>query len=145
MAHKKAAGSTSLGRESESKRLGVKLTDGEWAKAGAIIIRQRGTKYHPGLNVGIGSDDTLFALKGGFVKFTTKKLRKFNNTLKSSKIVNVILLTDEKRAELNKAAKETAAKNAVKKAAKLGTKRAIKAKTKRVAKATAKKAPVKKK
>lgn len=145
MAHKKAAGSTSLGRESESKRLGVKLTDGEWAKAGAIIIRQRGTKYHPGLNVGIGSDDTLFALKGGFVKFTTKKLRKFNNTLKSSKIVNVILLTDEKRAELNKAAKETAAKNAVKKAAKLSTKRAIKAKTKRVAKANAKKAPVKKK
>ena len=50
MAHKKAAGSTSLGRESESKRLGVKLTDGEWAKIGAIIIRQRGTKYHPGLN-----------------------------------------------------------------------------------------------
>ncbi len=145
MAHKKAAGSTSLGRESESKRLGVKLTDGEWAKAGAIIIRQRGTKYHPGLNVGIGSDDTLFALKGGFVKFTTRKLRKFNNTLKSSKIVNVILLTDEKRAELNKAAKETAAKNAVKKAAKLSTKRAIKAKTKRVAKATAKKVPAKKK
>lgn len=145
MAHKKAAGSTSLGRESESKRLGVKLTDGEWAKAGAIIIRQRGTKYHPGLNVGIGSDDTLFALKGGFVKFTTRKLLKFNNTLKSSKIVNVILLTDEKRAELNKAAKETAAKNAVKKAAKLSTKRAIKAKTKRVAKATAKKAPVRKK
>ncbi len=102
MAHKKAAGSTSLGRESESKRLGVKLTDGEWAKTGAIIIRQRGTKYHPGLNVGIGGDDTLFALKGGFVKFTTKKLRKFNNTLKTSKIVNVI--------PLNAAKKETAKK-----------------------------------
>lgn len=90
MAHKKAGGSTSLGRESESKRLGVKLTDGQWAKAGAIIIRQRGTKYHPGLNVKRGGDDTLFALKGGFVKFTTKKLRKFNNSLKSCKIVNVM-------------------------------------------------------
>ena len=69
MAHKKAAGSTSLGRESESKRLGVKLTDGEWAKIGAIIIRQRGTKYHPGLNVKKGKDDTLFALSAGVIKF----------------------------------------------------------------------------
>jgi large subunit ribosomal protein L27 len=108
MAHKKAAGSTSLGRESESKRLGVKITDGEWAKTGAIIIRQRGTKYHPGLNVGIGKDDTLFALKGGFVKFTTKKLRKFNNTLKSSKIVNVMpLAADKKEITKKKAAKKT--------------------------------------
>ena len=69
MAHKKAAGSTSLGRESESKRLGVKLTDGEWAKIGSIIIRQRGTKYHPGKFVGRGKDDTLFALGAGFVEF----------------------------------------------------------------------------
>jgi len=97
MAHKKAAGSTSLGRESESKRLGVKLTDGEWAKAGAIIIRQRGTKYHPGLNVKKGRDDTLFALKGGFVKFTTKRLRKYDNSLKTCKIVNVILKKEEKK------------------------------------------------
>jgi large subunit ribosomal protein L27 len=145
MAHKKAAGSTSLGRESESKRLGVKITDGQWAKTGAIIIRQRGTKYHPGLNVGIGGDDTLFALANGLVKFTTKKLRKFNNTLKSTKIVNVILLTDEKKAELNKAAKETAAKNAIKKTAKLTTKRALKTKAKRVAKIATKKTPAKKK
>ena len=118
MAHKKAAGSTSLGRESESKRLGVKITDGEWAKTGAIIIRQRGTKYHPGLNVGIGGDDTLFALKGGFVKFTTRKLRKFNNTLKTSKIVNVIILTEAKKEELKKAAaakKEIAVKKSAKK------------------------------
>jgi large subunit ribosomal protein L27 len=92
MAHKKAAGSTSLGRESESKRLGVKLTDGEWAKAGAIIIRQRGTKYHPGLNVKRGGDDTLFATKGGFVKFTTKRFRKFNNSLKAAKVVSVLPL-----------------------------------------------------
>jgi len=90
MAHKKAAGSTSLGRESESKRLGVKLSDGEWAKTGAIIIRQRGTKYHPGLNVKKGKDDTLFALKNGFVVFSTKKLRKFDNSLKDCTIVSVL-------------------------------------------------------
>lgn len=139
MAHKKAAGSTSLGRESESKRLGVKLTDGQWAKTGAIIIRQRGTKYHPGLNVGIGGDDTLFALKAGFVKFTSRKLLKFNNTLKSTKIVNVILLTDEKKEELKKIAKESALKNAKKKATKGSTKRAIKAKNKKTIKISSKK------
>lgn len=91
MAHKKAAGSTSLGRESESKRLGIKITDGEWAKIGSIIIRQRGTKYHPGQNVKKGNDDTLFAMKKGIVKFTTKKLRKFDNSLKTCKIVNVVM------------------------------------------------------
>jgi large subunit ribosomal protein L27 len=96
MAHKKAAGSTSLGRESESKRLGVKLTDGEWAKTGAIIIRQRGTKYHPGLNVKKGKDDTLFALVNGYVKFSSKKLRKFDGSLKDCKIVSVLVATAEK-------------------------------------------------
>ena len=90
MAHKKAGGSTGLGRDSKSKRLGVKLSDGQFAKAGAIIIRQRGTKYHPGENVKKGKDDTLFAVVAGFVKFTTKKLRKFNNQLKITKIVNVV-------------------------------------------------------
>ncbi len=90
MAHKKAGGSTSLGRDSRSKRLGVKLSDGQYAKAGAIIIRQRGTKYHPGKNVKKGKDDTLFATTSGIVKFTTKKLKKFNNQLKNTKIVNVI-------------------------------------------------------
>lgn len=90
MAHKKAGGSTGLGRDSKSKRLGVKLQDGQIAKAGAILIRQRGTKYHPGLNVKKGKDDTLFSTITGIVKFTTKKLKKFNNQLKSSKIVNVI-------------------------------------------------------
>jgi large subunit ribosomal protein L27 len=90
MAHKKAGGSTSLGRDSISKRLGVKLADGQFAKAGAIIIRQRGTKYHPGLNVKRGGDDTLFATVAGIVKFTTRKLKKFNNQLKKTKIVNVI-------------------------------------------------------
>jgi len=90
MAHKKAGGSTGLGRDSKSKRLGVKLSDGQFAKSGAIIIRQRGTKYHPGKNVKKGKDDTLFATMAGFVKFTTRKLKKFNNQLKSSKIVNII-------------------------------------------------------
>ncbi len=90
MAHKKAGGSTALGRDSESKRLGVKKTDGEFAQAGAIIIRQRGTKYHVGKNVKRGNDDTLFAVKAGFVKFSTKKLRKYDGSLKTAKLVNVV-------------------------------------------------------
>ena len=90
MAHKKAGGSTALGRDSASKRLGVKLQDGQFAKAGSILVRQRGTKYHPGLNVDKGSDDTLFATAPGVVKFITKKLKKYNNQLQSTKIVNVI-------------------------------------------------------
>lgn len=90
MAHKKAGGSTTLGRESASKRLGVKIQDGDIAKVGSILIRQRGTKYHPGTNVKKGSDDTLFAVAAGIVKFTTKKLRKFNNKLAEAKIVNVV-------------------------------------------------------
>ena len=70
-AHKKGVGSTKNGRDSESKRLGVKHFDGEHVLAGNILVRQRGTKIHPGTNVGIGSDDTLFALKEGKVKFET--------------------------------------------------------------------------
>ena len=69
MAHKKGMGSTRNGRDSEAKRLGVKKFGGEIVKAGNIIVRQRGTKVHPGNNVGIGSDDTLFALIDGQVKF----------------------------------------------------------------------------
>ena len=69
MAHKKGAGSSNNGRESESKRLGVKLFGGQQAIAGNIIIRQRGTKYHPGINVGMGKDHTLFALTDGIVEF----------------------------------------------------------------------------
>lgn len=90
MAHKKAAGSTSLGRESESKRLGVKVNDGQAIKTGMIIIRQRGTKYHPGLNVKKGKDDTLFAMANGLVKFSTKRLKKYDGSLKATKIVSVI-------------------------------------------------------
>ncbi|MGQ9426845.1 50S ribosomal protein L27 [Gilvimarinus sp. F26214L] len=72
MAHKKAGGSTRNGRDSESKRLGVKRFGGEQVAAGNIIVRQRGTRFHPGVNVGIGKDHTLFAKAGGAVKFEVK-------------------------------------------------------------------------
>ena len=72
MAHKKGGGSTKNGRESESKRLGTKRADGEFVLAGNILVRQRGTKIHPGTNVGVGSDDTLYALESGKVKFERK-------------------------------------------------------------------------
>jgi large subunit ribosomal protein L27 len=79
MAHKKAGGSTRNGRDSESKRLGVKVFGGQTVKAGNIIVRQRGTRFHPGVNVGLGKDHTLFALKDGIIKFVVKgaKNRKF--------------------------------------------------------------------
>jgi large subunit ribosomal protein L27 len=72
MAHKKGAGSSRNGRDSQSKRLGVKLFGGQNAKAGSIIVRQRGTKHNPGLNVGLGKDHTLFALVDGEVEFSKK-------------------------------------------------------------------------
>ncbi len=72
MAHKKAGGSTRNGRDSKSKRLGVKVYGGQTINAGGIIIRQRGTKFHPGLNVGIGKDHTLFAKSDGVVRFVKK-------------------------------------------------------------------------
>ena len=71
-AHKKGVGSTKNGRDSESKRLGAKRADGQFVKAGNILYRQRGTKIHPGLNVGRGGDDTLFAMVDGVVKFERK-------------------------------------------------------------------------
>ena len=72
MAHKKGQGSVKNGRDSESKRLGIKRADGEFVLAGNILVRQRGTKMHPGVNVDIGSDDTLFALIDGIVKYGRK-------------------------------------------------------------------------
>ena len=72
MAHKKGQGSIKNGRDSESKRLGVKRADGQFVLAGNILVRQRGTNVHPGANVGIGKDDTLFALVDGTVKFERK-------------------------------------------------------------------------
>lgn len=89
MAHTKAAGSTRLGRESHSKRLGVKLFDGEKVAPGNIIIRQRGSKWLPGTNVKRGSDDTLYALKAGNLKFSTKKIKRFNGSRRIVKIANV--------------------------------------------------------
>ena len=73
MAHKKGVGSSKNGRESESKRLGIKVFGGQFAKAGNIIVRQRGTVHHPGENVGMGKDHTLFALVDGMVVFRKKK------------------------------------------------------------------------
>lgn len=90
MAHKKAGGSTSLGRDSQSKRLGVKLFGGQFAKAGAIIVRQRGTKYHPGNNVKRGNDDTIFATTSGLVQFLKKKVKNFTGKLQLRTIVNII-------------------------------------------------------
>lgn len=69
MAHKKAGGSSRNGRDSAAQRLGIKRYGGESVSAGSILVRQRGTQYHPGINVGIGKDDTLFALKNGIVRF----------------------------------------------------------------------------
>jgi len=85
MAHKKGAGSSRNGRDSESKRLGVKLFGGQVVKAGNIIVRQRGTVHHPGLNVGLGKDHTLFALTDGEVEFKRKKDNKSYVSVKSVK------------------------------------------------------------
>lgn len=79
MAHKKGASSTSNGRDSEAKRLGVKRFGGQKVNAGEIIVRQRGTKFHPGENVGRGGDDTLFALEAGSVSFGVKRGRRVVN------------------------------------------------------------------
>lgn len=89
MAHRKAGGSTKLGRDSISKRLGAKVTAGQKVKAGSILIRQRGTKIHPGLNVKKGADDTLYAIKSGVVEFLSKKVKKYNGQLKLTKFVKV--------------------------------------------------------
>jgi len=90
MAHTKAKGSTKLGRDSESKRLGVKLFDGQKAIIGNIIIRQRGSKVLPGTGTKIGSDDTIYAIKNGAVKFTTSKKKLFNGHRRVVKTVSVV-------------------------------------------------------
>jgi large subunit ribosomal protein L27 len=89
MAHKKAGGSTKLGRDSQSKRLGVKLFGGQVVKSGSIILRQKGTKYYPGKNVILGKDFTITAKIDGVVQFQKKMLSKFDGRLKKSTIVNV--------------------------------------------------------
>jgi len=90
MSHKKAGGSTRLGRDSQSKRLGVKKHDGETVKPGMIIIKQRGTRVHPGKNVKRGNDDTIFSIADGKVKFENKKRKRFDGTLKMAKFVSVV-------------------------------------------------------
>lgn len=90
MATRKAGGSTALGRDSISKRLGVKIFGGQQAETSNIIIRQRGTKFHPGKNVKRGEDDTLFALVSGVVEFQTKKVRDFTGKLAERMFVHVI-------------------------------------------------------
>lgn len=90
MAHTKAKGATRLGRESESKRLGVKLFDGQPVGAGEVIVRQRGTKFYPGTNVRKGSDDTLYAAKAGTIKFGTERRTHFDGSKKRVRKVNVI-------------------------------------------------------
>ena len=90
MSHKKAGGSTRLGRDSAAQRLGVKMHDGETIKKGMIIIRQRGTRVHPGKNVAKGKDDTLFSLANGKVKFSEHKRKRFDGSLKLAKFVEVI-------------------------------------------------------
>ncbi len=90
MAHKKSAGTSKNGRDSNPKYLGVKITEGDKAIAGSILIRQRGTDVLPGKNVGMGKDHTLFALTPGTVKFGTKRKIHFDNTRQVKKIVHVI-------------------------------------------------------
>lgn len=90
MAHTKAGGSTQLGRDSKSKRLGVKIYGGQVVRAGQIIIRQRGTKFAPGMNVKRGRDDTLYAVANGTVNFKKKKRRQFNGKLNQANIVEVV-------------------------------------------------------
>lgn len=90
MAHKKAGTSTSLGRDSQAQRLGVKRSGGQAVRAGEILVRQRGTKFHPGKNVKRGGDDTLYSLKAGVVKFLRKKVRRFDGNLALRKFVNVV-------------------------------------------------------
>ena len=90
MSTTKSAGSTRLGRDSQPKYLGIKLFAGQTAKTGQILIRQRGTKIFPGTNVAMGKDNTLFALKPGIVRFTTKQRNRFDSSKRTSKTIHVM-------------------------------------------------------
>lgn len=106
MAHRKAGGSTQLGRDSISKRLGVKIFGNQLVKTGQIIVRQRGTKFKPGKNVRSGADDTLFALKDGVVKFSTKKVKLFTGKLSLRRFVSVEDAKVKKSTAKSKVAKK---------------------------------------
>ena len=121
MAHKKGQGSSHNGRESESKRLGVKRADGQFVLAGNILVRQRGTKMHPGINVGIGSDDTLYALIDGIVKFERKGRDKKQVSVYSVEAIEnakkEVAKEDKKKVATKKSeAKKVATKTETKKA-----------------------------
>ncbi len=89
MAHKKAGGSTALGRDSHGQRLGVKVFGGSFAHAGGVLVRQRGARFRAGINVRVGSDDTLYAIKDGIVRFQRKQLRAFSGKTMRRNIVHV--------------------------------------------------------
>jgi len=90
MAHTKAGGSTKLGRDSAAKHLGVKKFDQQIVHAGNVLIRQRGTKWYPGLNTKRGTDDTIYSLRDGVVQFSTKKKKDFTGQTKKVSVINVI-------------------------------------------------------
>ena len=92
MAHKKAGGSTRLGRDSQSQRLGVKVFGNQFAKAGNIVIRQHGMKFKAGDGIGVADNDTLFALRDGYVHFKRVMRRKFTGALKKTRIVSIVPL-----------------------------------------------------
>ncbi len=117
MAHKKAGGSTALGRDSVSKRLGVKVFGDQRVGKGEIIVRQKGSKFHAGNNVNMGGDSTLYSMVDGLVKFQDKMLRKFHGNLRSTRVVSVIPLAKDQpkpSSALLKASQEAAAKVAPK-------------------------------
>jgi len=97
VAHRKTGGTTQYGRDSASKRLGVKLFAGQKTKIGSILVRQRGTKYHPGRNVKKAADDSLYALKEGIVQFTKKSRIKFNGNRKKTTFVHVLQKSNKKQ------------------------------------------------
>ena len=109
MAHKKGQGSVKNGRDSESKRLGLKRADGQFVLAGNILVRQRGTKFHPGKNVGIGSDDTLYALVTGTVKFERLGRDKKQVSVYTDEELKKLAAKKEPKAKVEKAEKKTTA------------------------------------
>ncbi len=112
MAHKKAGGSTSLGRDSISKRLGVKVYGNQYVKKGGIIVRQHGTRYQAGKNVKVAGDSTLYSLMDGLVKFQHKMLRKFHGNLRKTRVVSVVAgptAAPKAKAPVAKAEKATVA------------------------------------
>lgn len=119
MATKKAGGSTTLGRDSISKRLGVKIFGNQKINAGNIIIRQRGTKWHPGANVMKGGDDTLFAIAGGYVHFSKKLVTNFTGKLVKRRFVSVVdKIQDNKKIAAKKIEAKDNEKKVVKKTVK---------------------------